>query len=160
MLEINGELCYSPHRPHRYGKGPLGHGMFCRDDLQVWNLLWLSCPMVDRYLKESAWEVARAIPSHYLADAMAALRGQNCIRLFPHLRGALQMPPLQFVEEVKTMQFQFLPAFLSDPGWLTTIQARAIEASGDAQLSAWEATHKVLDRILKGGNTMNPKPKG
>lgn len=160
MLDINGELCYSPQPPHKYGKGPLGHGPFAQGDLQMWNLMWISTDQVDLYLlpKANAWEIAKSIPSYILADAMAALRGQNCLRLFPNLRDSLRMPPLQFVEEIYGMKYQFMPMYLSSPTWLTTIQARAIEASGDSPLRAWEATNKLLDGILKGGNTTRNKP--
>lgn len=160
MLEIEGQLCYSPQPPHRYGRGPLGHGPFCQGDIQVWNIIWLSCPAVDRYLepKANAWEIAKVIPSYVLADATAALRGQNCVRLFPNLREALRMPPIQFIQEVQVMRYQLMPMYLSDPQWITTIQARALQAQGNLQQSSWDATKKLLDGILKGGNTHKPKP--
>lgn len=162
MIEIDGHLCYSPYPPHQYGKGPLGHGPFCQGDLQQWNLIWISCPAVDQYVqpKAKAWDIARAIPGHFLADSIAALRGKNCLRLFPKLRESLMLPPLQFIQEVQTMKYQHMPMYLSDPMWLHTIQVRAVQASGDTALASWEATHKLLDGIMRGGNTTRPKPGG
>jgi hypothetical protein len=160
MIEIKGEICYSPYPPERYGKGPLGHGPFCHGDIQQWNLIFISCGMVDRYLdpKVDVIALANAIPDHILGDSIAALRGANCIQLFPTLREALRLPPMQFIHEVMGMKHHALPMVLSDPNWITNIQHRAVEISGEAEGHSWVATRKLFDVLLRGGNIVRDKP--
>lgn len=127
MIRIEGQLCYSPLPPQSYGKRGAGHGILARDDIQLWNLMYISYPILDEYLKPEtdAVRMIQELPMIVIGGPRAALNGQHNQELFPFLRGALKSPPLSFVQHLWTMQWPLLPMALHDSNWIDTVIQRA-----------------------------------
>lgn len=150
MITINGELCYSPQPPEAYSFPPLGHGLMCRGDIQVWNLAFLSYPELDGYLTaDDKLAYTRSLPPTLLASVKAALNGENGKRIFPDLRDALRRAPHLFLEDLWRMKWELMPMYLDDPKWVDVIQARAAAIDTDTRIEA------VLAVTHRDGNVVN-----
>lgn len=140
MIKINGQLCYSPAAPSRYSLPLLGLGLSCRDDVQLWNLLYLSCERIDDHLDpppnaDVGGLVRRDI--YALSTARAALCEPVCRNLFPGLRDALKQHPSVFIRELWKMPWGFLPQVRTIPNWtdIVTDKIATIHAQGAISLS-------------------------
>lgn len=147
MLSINGQLCYSPKLPDEYG-GKFGHGGVYGKDVQLWNLVYLSVPEIEMYLQPDVdrIEVFKRIEPAHVAACLATVRGDNCKRLFPHMRRWLQLPPLMFLRSVlaiPTERRKIIPVVATIPNWSSIASTRAwiITRSDPAQ--------KSVDKLIK-----------
>lgn len=113
MIKVDGQLCYSPFPMERYATGNAGLGVSCRQDVQLWNLVYLSCEGIEDHLDPSsgayALDLARRDRDAF-AVSHAALYGANCQELFPRLRDALKKHPSEFLRELWRMPWEDLPA--------------------------------------------------
>lgn len=132
MIQVDGQLCYSPLPPTSYGTPVLGHGALCKGDIQLWNLMYLSYPQLDQYLQDGVDHVklVRTFDVIVGAGPKAALYGETNMGLFPYLRDALKQKPSAFLNVLWTMQWPLLPMAMHDPTWIDTIIARAAEIEG------------------------------
>jgi hypothetical protein len=156
MIHVRGELCWSPRPPEDYGKGSIGYGPSCRGDMPLWNLVYISYPMVDQYLAPgaNALLVTQRMPFGALGHALATMKGDNCRRLFPEMRGWLQEDPTTFVERVSRMdakRLSYLPMVAFNPRWIETVTMRAADIAADIEARSWADTRSVLDGILRHG---------
>lgn len=152
MININGDLCWSPLPPEAYGESPIGHGPMCNGDIQMWNLMYLSYPQVDGYL--TAGDKLAFYQSHpisTIANVRSSLNGSESQRLFPGLRDALRRAPHLFLEDLWRMQWELIPMYLDDKSWTDIIQVRAKEIDTNTNLERVAAvTHRE-------GNVINVK---
>ncbi len=127
MIQVNNELCYSPHPPEYYAVGGYGHGPLCRGDIQLWNLIYLSHGGLDMYgLDYSLADIMGAIPFSVAGSAVALLNDERCKRFFPHARYSLRQSPRKFFDALCTMNIKSLPQSLMIPNWLDTVTERVL----------------------------------
>lgn len=154
MITVAGQLCYSPLPPERYGRGMLGLGPLCKSDIQLWNLVYLSCSRIDDYLNPPddvniVGLIDRDLVFHY--TALAALHGRECQRLFPRLRDALSKHPTAFLKDLWSMPWRYLPQAREIHDWNEVVIERAILAEA--------ATKAKIASLITGrdGNVINAK---
>jgi hypothetical protein len=148
MISIRGNLCYSPLPPEDYGDGMMGHGSMYGNDIQLWNLMFLSIPEVDVYphSKEHARVLYNEIGSGPTAACIALLRGEHMIEMYPNMREWLTLPPMMFVKNIKAMthgKFKTLPTVMTIPHWLDIITMRA------QQVYANDPAQKALNSLIR-----------
>jgi hypothetical protein len=140
MIKISGQLCYSPVPPSRYARPHLGLGISCRDDVQLWNLLYLSCESIEDHRDPSSDDYAHVLVNRDLAalyTSQAALNGANCRELFPGLRDALKQHPTVFMNALTQMPWANLPHVRTIPNWIDIVISKVatIEASAKIDLA-------------------------
>lgn len=157
MFYLNGQLCYSPLPPSRYG-GPdgYGHGPYCGSDIQLWNLMWLSIPEVDRYLltgrdKMDAKHIWGTIPNLYTASVVATLGGRggktisgDPVTGHPILRDMLKLTVNEFY--VNLWQYPYLEkthVMKNIPLWMDIVEQRLFAPW------QWELVNKERDDLFK-----------
>lgn len=135
MIKVGGELCYSPHHPDRYGRGPVGIGPMASGDIQLWNLIYLSTINDSEYLDPSA-DLAVLVEKdmRVVATSMAALKGKTCKELFPQLRSALQEHPSVFLQRLWTMPWEDLPLVYEVPYWKDGVIDKVANIEAEAKL--------------------------
>lgn len=132
-------FCYSPLLPWSYGGHTVGHWGNCAGDLQLWNLMWLSLPSIDKYLDHTTdpATIWKEIPYRETGSIIATLRGPNCQKIFTDLRGVLKRNPQQFVRWIYMHKhLENFPPYHIIPNWLTTVEARALEANGNLSVKS------------------------
>jgi len=139
MIKINGQLCYSPAAPSRYSLPHLGLGLSCRDDVQLWNLLYLSCERIEEHLDPLPGADVGSLVTRdlcALTTACASLYGPTCLKVFPNLRKVLTLHPSAFLRELWTMPWQHLPPAMVIPDWadIITDKVATIHAQGALDL--------------------------
>jgi hypothetical protein len=148
MISVGGQLCYSPFPPEAYGRGPLGLGPMCKGDMQVWNLMFLSCEGIADHLGvlhdyKTISLMDRDLVACYAA--LAALNGPPFKAVFPTLRHLLQLPPGRFLENLFTLPgWERLPQVTGIPDWVDVMINKTIELEGVPP-----ATSLNLERIFK-----------
>lgn len=140
MIKVGGQLCYSPFPPERYASRHAGLGLSCRYDVQLWNLVYLTCQGIGDHLDPSKDEDALDLAQRdhlALVVSLAALKGPRSMELFPGLRDALKQHPKVFLRELWQMPWGDLPQVQMFQGWKDIVIDRVadISASFHVQLS-------------------------
>lgn len=123
-------MIYSPFHPTKYTRSGLGHGAWYKDDLAMWNLVWLSIPKIDRYLDDSLSisEILPEIDSTYVGSVTASL-DTDAVDIFPDLRRFLSLRPELFLEKFLRGPYTELRAFeLYGMTWIDIICKRVQES--------------------------------
>lgn len=154
MLVIKGELCYSPEPPSKYGADGFGHGVMFGHDLQLWNLMYLSIPQVDDFLRPNvdAQRLYHSMPNSHTGACVSAVRGANHMRLFPKLRDWLKMPPVLFCTQIDKLKdrYHILAPAVHIPEWHGTIWTRA------RIVEAMDPAHQSFKKYMQGLKEANP----
>jgi hypothetical protein len=120
MIKIGNDLCYSPFPPERYACGPLGLGAVVGRDIQLWNLVYLSCERIEDHLDPPDDTRAVELINRDLVvwySCLAALTGAECKSLFPGLRAALTKHPAVMLQELRLMDWDCIPPAWEIKGW-------------------------------------------
>lgn len=151
MLYIQGQLCYSPYPLEDYGSRGVGHGLACGGDIQLWNLMYLSTPDLDKYIMVNARAdvIFKSIGIDTFACAKAMLYGQSCQQFFPHLRQALRLPPRHFYDQLLAMDWKLMPYTQKQSDWIFSVAERIAEIE-EMYSPILRDTQLVLDNIRKG----------
>lgn len=141
MIVINGQLCYSPVAPSRYGRPLAGFPVSCRNDVQLWNLLYLTCEGIEDHRDPSTDADVGVLVNrdlNALATSLAALTGAACRELFPDLRDALKKHPSVFLQELWKVPWEYLPPAMQIPNWadIVTDKVATIHAQATLDLRA------------------------
>lgn len=109
MIQLNEGICYSPHPniDYRYPHIIEGGGLaaFFGDDLQMWNLAWLTDPNWDYCLDvqgaEQALSALRKLDPVLVGLVKRAFIADDDVNDFgsPSLRELLKWPPREFMRE-------------------------------------------------------------
>jgi hypothetical protein len=138
MIKVGGQLCYSPFPPERYATRHAGLGLSCRNDVQLWNLVYLTCQGIEDHLDPStdAHVLDLVRRDHTaLVVSLAALKGPHCMELFPGLRDALKQHPRVFLSELWQMPWGNLPQVQKFPEWRDIVIDRVADISASFMLS-------------------------
>lgn len=138
MITIREQLCYSPHPPESYVKDGQGVGGWCKGDIQLWNLIWLSTPEVDQYLDGVAVHLlpmyAEGDRARYIGHVMACLEPE--VDGFERMRQMLNLEPQEFIRQFVKTSFQDSPTFLfHGMPWLETMRGRAVAATANQAIA-------------------------
>lgn len=141
MIKVGGQLCYSPYPPRRYAGRHAGLGLSCQSDVQLWNLVYLTCQGIEDHLDPSKDEDALDLAQRdhlSLVVSLAALKGPHSVGQFPGLRDALRQHPRVFISELMRMPWENLPQVQKIPDWKDIVIDRVadISASFHVKLSA------------------------
>lgn len=157
MILIDKHICYSPEPPMAYTYRGAGHGQLLHDDLQAWNLAWLTCAPLDHYLETPpehgmAMVAANGLPEFGLA-AMTVKRADYTV--YPELPYLLSLQPADFLHGLLQGPFRKLLIYQTlGPDWISTIAKRVIR-SGEMPLPM-----RPLTLTSDGGFNLNiPIPK-
>ncbi len=150
MIQVDGQLCYSPRHPSTYRLGLANQSTSMYGyiksllvaDIQLWNLVFMSCVDVE------------AGDNYRMFTACgAALTGTACLREFPTLRQSLMKPPMQFMDDLWEMPWMTLPMILTDPVWYDTVIDNAANLEIERKATATETVSKnilgVLGNVIK-----------
>lgn len=129
MLMINGELCYSPFPPERYGdmSKRLCLWILCRGDMQLWNLLYLSFPQLDRHLWDGAdhKQIIHSIDTKEAGAVVALVQGEYCTKTY-NVRAMLRQTPGKFLAQLQKLDLNRLPPYKDIPNWLQRVEQRVL----------------------------------
>lgn len=119
MIKIDGQLCYSPFPPERYGTSRAGFNISCRQDLQLWNLLYLTCEGINDHLDPSSDADVGVLVERDIEALVVTLAafGTSYREQFPGLRDALKQHPVVFLSELWKMPWENLPQVQQFPDW-------------------------------------------
>lgn len=145
MLNIDGQLCYSDHPPERYTVDGRGHGNMLRHNLRAWNLIYLSLPIVDGYLKDDAsleklW-TAKDIKDFGIVASL--VMGAASRTLWPDLNLWLQGAPIYFLRSLQKLDWKKMPPNMEIAGWMDNIEERVY------QITYKEAVQEVEHDLYK-----------
>ncbi len=129
MLYIKEEICYSPHPPEKY-VGPhgfgLGNSVTYKNDLQLWNLIWMSEPLLDKYLVGEVVEMLPGFSATYIGRVGACLYMNEG----PHIRELLRQPPKDFFQGLLKMGFTNLPGYIYyKEEWIEKMRSRLADVT-------------------------------
>lgn len=129
MLMINGELCYSPFPPERYGdmSKKLSLWVLCKGDVPLWNMFYLTFPELDRHLWDGAdhKQIIMSIDTKEAAAVMALVQGPYCEKKF-NVRAMLRQTPGKFLALLQRLDLTKLPPYKDIPNWLERVEHRVM----------------------------------
>jgi hypothetical protein len=126
MHIVKGELCYSSEPPERYTIGGRGHGNLAGADIQLWNLIYLSLPIVDKYLDPNPdiYELWCKEQIKQMGTVAALVAGPASVALWPEIRISLKKSPGMFLSALQKMEWEKMPPYFLLPHWMANIEAR------------------------------------
>lgn len=151
MIVVDGLICYSPEPPRAYTRDSEGHGVWV-EDMQQWNLAWLSFPQLDAYVNTevSIVEIVATIDSETFGTVVGCAH-RNADPAFPGLHAALGMAPREFMAATFSGPWENLPAYhVLGESWVTTIRNRIklAEKVVIANAAAAEAVQRVMGNVV------------
>lgn len=161
MISTEEGICYSPYPRSAYMRETDGvpwgiTSFFDRpEDLQMWNIMWLSLPSLDDYLAEppdrANWDaISKGLDTFLMGMLLRALYDDEDRGDFgdPPIREMLKLPPLEFMRQLRKRPYRTLSAYIEyGEVWMNTMQKRA-------QLSE-EASGKPISFPEKGEKVSN-----
>lgn len=154
MMYVNNQLCYSPLHPAQYGGSMIGHGPMCQGDVQLWNLIYMSAPDVDRYIEVGAKpaKVFKSISKDIWVTCKTLLYGESTQKFFPNVRAALKETPREFYERLLGMDWKHMPPTMRIHDWIHIVGDRVAEIE-ELYAPIHPQTLMLIENMKKGAIT-------
>lgn len=150
MIGIDGQICYSPEPPEAYTRSGLGHGLWPKGDIAMWNMMWLSFPELDGYLNENLTlkHMMDSIDTRKVGMVMSITEPILEHKLIG-LRDSLKKMPQHFLVFADTFPWERMYVY-KDLGeeWVTMMRRRANLAN--SEVLKVNAVEKSFGNVIRG----------